>query len=242
MSAFPSTRHSVLREVRSADPETKRRGFEALAAAYWKPVYKYLRFRGRTTAEDAEDLTQGFFARAFEKGFFDSYDPARGRFRTFLRVCLDGFVANDKAAARSQKRGGGAPVLSLDFSTAEGELLEHPPAEGTDPEEFFRREWVRGVFAEAVAGLRARAREEGKDMALRLFERYDLDGPDAAEKLTYGALAEEAGIPVTQVTNHLAWARREFRRAALLVLEAHCGSEEEYRAEARDLFGHDAPA
>jgi len=240
MSAFPSTRHSILREARSSDPETKRRGFEALAAAYWKPVYKYLRFRGRTSVEDAEDLTQGFFARAYEKGFFDSYDPARSRFRTFLRVCLDGFVANDRAAARSLKRGGGAPVLSLDFATAEGEIVQHPPAVGTDPEEYFRREWVRSVFAQAVTALRARAREEGKDTALRLFERYDLEGPDAAEKLTYAGLAEEMGLPVTQVTNHLAWARREFRRAALHVLEAHCGSDEEYRAEVLDLFGPEA--
>jgi RNA polymerase sigma factor (sigma-70 family) len=237
MSPFPATRHSVVLEVQSADFATRQRGWDALVAAYWKPVYKYLRFRGRTSAEDAEDLTQGFFARAFEKGFFDSYDPGRGRFRTFLRTCVDGFTANAHEAKVARKRGGGAPLLSLDFVSAEGELRHTPPAEGSDPEEYFRREWVRALFAQAVQDLRLRAREAGKETALRLFERYDLEGPDAAARPTYASLAEEAGLPVTQVTNHLAWARREFRKAALAVLQAHCGSEEEYRAESRDLFG-----
>jgi RNA polymerase sigma factor (sigma-70 family) len=232
----------VLQELRSPETETRRRGFDALIAAYWKPVYKYLRYRGRATAEDAEDLAQGFFARAFEKGFFDSYEPGRGRFRTFLRVCLDAYAANAREAAQAQKRGGGQALLSLDFTSAEGELVLHPPAPGADPEEFFRREWVRALFAEAIRDLRRQAEEAGKATALALFERYDLDGPDGAEKTTYAGLAEEFGLPVTQVTNHLAWARREFRKAALSVLAAHCGSEEEYRAEARDLFGIVPPA
>jgi hypothetical protein len=152
-------------------------------------------------------------------------------------VCLDAYAANAREASQAQKRGGGQTPLSLDFTGAEGELVLHPPAPGADPEEFFRREWVRALFAQAVADLRRQAEEAGKTTALALFERYDLEGPEAGEKTTYARLAEEFGLPVTQVTNHLAWARREFRKAALLVLAAHCGSEEEYRAEARDLFG-----
>jgi RNA polymerase sigma factor (sigma-70 family) len=241
MSAFPSTRHSAVREAASTDPETRRRGFDALLAAYWKAVYKYLRFQSRVSPEDAEDLTQGFFARAFEKGFFDKFDPARSRFRTFLRVCLDGYVANERAAARTLKRGGGRPLVSLDFEAAEGELRHLPAASGADPDEYFRREWVRSIFAQAVESLREHARAAGKEAALRVFERYDLDGPEAATRPTYAALAREMGLPVTQVTNHLAWARREFRRLALLTLAAQCGSDEEFRAEARDLLGAPPP-
>jgi RNA polymerase sigma factor (sigma-70 family) len=241
MSGFPPTRLSAVREAASHDPETRRRGFEALVGAYWRAVYKYLRFQARVSPEDAEDLTQGFFARAFEKGFFDKYDPDRGRFRTFLRVCLDGYVSNERAAARTLKRGGGQPMLSLDFEAAEGELKGLLPAQDADPDEYFRREWVRSLFAEAVESLRQRAREAGKEAALAVFERYDLEGPDAALRPTYASLAAELGLPVTQVTNHLAWARREFRRLALLALAAQCGSDEEFRAEARDVFGVDAP-
>jgi RNA polymerase sigma factor (sigma-70 family) len=241
MSGFPATRLTAVREAASADPETRRRGFEALVEAYWKAVYKYLRSRSRVSPEDAEDLTQGFFARAYEKGFFDGYDPARSRFRTFLRVCLDGYVSNERAAARTLKRGGGRPPLSLDFAAAEGELRHLPAAESTDPDEYFRQEWVRTVFAQAVKSLRDEARAAGKEKALAVFERYDLEGPEAAEKPTYAGLAAELGLPTTQVTNYLAWARREFRRLAFQALAAQCGSEEELRAEARDLFGVDAP-
>jgi RNA polymerase sigma factor (sigma-70 family) len=239
MTAFPATRHSAVRDARSPDPETRRRGFDALCAAYWKAVYKHLRFKG-TSREDAEDLTQGFFARAYEKAFFDAYDPARSRFRTFLRVCLDGFVSNQRAAARTLKRGGGHPLLSLDFDGAEGELSRVVSAPSADPDETFRREWVRAVFAQAVESLRQRAQHLGKEKALLVFERYDLDGPDAVTKPTYAGLAQELDLPVTQVTNHLAWARREFRRLAMEALASQCGSEEEFQAEARDLFGASA--
>lgn len=91
-----------------------------------------------------------------------------------------------------------------------------------------------------MEALRRRAQEAGKEAALAVFERYDLEGPDAALKPTYAGLAAELGLPVTQVTNHLAWARREFRRLAMEALAAQCGSDDEFRAEARDLFGVDA--
>jgi DNA-directed RNA polymerase specialized sigma24 family protein len=97
---FPLTRRSVVRAAASADPETRRRGFETLVAAYWRPVYKYLRLKWRACGEDAEDLTQGFFARALEKGFFDRFDPgARASARTCAR-------ARRLHANERQRRGG----------------------------------------------------------------------------------------------------------------------------------------
>jgi RNA polymerase sigma factor (sigma-70 family) len=239
--AFPLTRRSVVRAAASADPETRQRAFDALVAAYWKPVYKYLRLKWSASGEDAEDLTQGFFARAIEKGFFDRFDPARARFRTYLRACLDGFVANERQSAGRLKRGGGAEHVSLDFGGAEAELARQGPSESADVEEYFHREWVRSLFGLAVEALRRRCTEAGKDVHFALFERYDLDGPDAAARPSYADLAREMGIPETQVTNHLAWARREFRRLVLEALEEATGSEEEFRTEARQLLGIDPP-
>ncbi|PYQ08731.1 MAG: hypothetical protein DMF82_00905, partial [Acidobacteria bacterium] len=213
--AFPLTRRSVVRATASADPETRRRAFDALIAAYWKPVYKYLRLKWRVPEEDAEDLTQGFFARALEKAFFDRFDPERARFRTYLRTCLDGFVANERQSAQRLKRGGGAELVSLDFAGAEAELIRQGPPEGGDMEEYFHREWVRSLFALAVDGLRRRCAETGKSIPFALFERYDLEGSDAARRPSYADLAREMAIPETQVTNYLAWARREFRRLVL---------------------------
>jgi RNA polymerase sigma factor (sigma-70 family) len=239
--AFPLTRRSVVRAAASADPLTRCRAFEALVAAYWKPVYKYLPLKWAAPEEDAEDLTQGFFARALQKGFFDRFDPERARFRTYLRTCLDGFVANERKSAHRLKRGGGAEHVSLDFSGAEAELARTSPPEGTDMDEYFHREWVRSLFGLAVDTLRRRCAEAGKKVPFALFERYDLDGSDAAPRPSYAELARKMGIPETQVTNHLAWARREFRCLVLETLEQATGSEEEFRAEARQLLGIDAP-
>jgi RNA polymerase sigma factor (sigma-70 family) len=235
--AFPATRGSVIAAAASDDPFVRRGGFEALVRAYWKPAYKYLRIKWRASNEDAKDLTQGFFAVAFEKRWFDRYDAGRAKFRTYLRTCLDGFVANERKSAARLKRGGDTETLSLDFETAEGELRAHEVPDGTDLELFFHREWVRGLFAAGVERLRERCRDAGKDVAFRVFERYDLEGPEAGAKLTYAQLAAELGLPVTQVTNHLFWARRELRAAVLETLRDLVGSDEEFRAEARALFG-----
>jgi RNA polymerase sigma factor (sigma-70 family) len=207
---------------RSSDAEERRQAFEALVEAYWKPVYKLIRTQWRCDADDAADYTQGFFARAIEKDFFRSYDPAKGSFRTFLRACLEGFVANEKKAASRLKRGGDQTVLPLDFATAEGELREHPPAPGASPEELFHREWTRSLFALALDDLRELCESRGKRSEFEIFSRYDLD--DAA---SYSALAQEFAIPVTTVTNRLAWSRREFRRLLLDRLHGVGGRESE---------------
>jgi RNA polymerase sigma factor (sigma-70 family) len=229
----------VVVATRNPHPEARRRGYEVLLTAYWKPVYKYLRVRWRAAPEDAEDLTQGFFARAFEKGLFERYDPARARFRTYLRTCLDSFVANEVKAARRVKRGGRAKFVPLDFEGAEGELARLESSGDDDPEEYFRREWTRSLFGLAVEELRARCEAAGKRVPFALFQRYDVEGPAAGEKLTYAVLARELDVPETQVVNHLAWARRQFRGLVLEKLREACGSEQEFRTEARELFGVD---
>jgi RNA polymerase sigma factor (sigma-70 family) len=236
---FPPTRESLVRAASSPEPAIRRQAFGALAEGYWSPVYKYVRRKWRADAAEAEDLTQGFFARAFEKRFFDRFDPARARFRTFLRTCLDGFVANERQSAQRLKRGGGAVVLSLDVEGAERELARDAGAETDDLEAWFHREWVRALFTRAVSALERRCREEGRAAAFTVFRRYDLEEQDGGRP-TYEALARELGIPATQVTNHLAAMRRELRKEVLGALRALTASDEEFRAEARDLLGIDA--
>lgn len=238
---FPLTRNSLIAGVRSTDRELRQRAFAALVTAYWKPVYKYFRVRWRASPEDAQDLTQGFFTEVLEKGAFDGYDPDRARFRTYLRTCLDGFVANERRAARRLKRGGGAALLSLDFLDAEGELRRQEPAADTDLDAYFQREWVRHVFGLAVTAFERECAASGKTGYFALFKRYDVDGPAANASLSYETLAREFGLPVTQVTNHLAWARRAFRRVVLAMLADLTCSEEEFRAVVREVLGVDGP-
>jgi RNA polymerase sigma factor (sigma-70 family) len=234
---FPQTRHSVLLSARSPDPEERRRAFAVLAEAYWKPAYKYARLRFGLSPDDAEDLTQGFFAEALQKAYFERFDPGRARFRTYLRTCLDGFASKERAAARAQKRGGGVAHLALDFAAAECELAQAPPAPGTDLDEYFHREWVRGLFEQAVARLRDRCAATGRGVAFAVFERYDLERDH--EALTYADLARDLGLPVTQVTNHLAAMRRELRRVLLDGLRALCASEAEFLQEVRSVLGRE---
>ena len=193
---------------------------------------------GRST-EDAQDLTQGFFTAAIEKNFFGRYDPSKAKFRTFLRTCLDGYVANEHKAAGRLKRGGGASILPLDFESAERELKVSPPLASNAMDDYFDREWVRSVFGLAVETLRAEMHTAGKESHFLLFQRYVLDEPDAVDKVSYRDLAAEFNVPVTSVTNYLAGARREFRRIVLDKLRELTATDDEFRREARALLGVD---
>ena len=236
---FPATQCSVVRATGDADPTIRKQAFSELVSAYWKPVYKYIRIKWSLSNEDAKDLTQGFFARAYEKDFFAPFDPRQARFRTFLRTCVDGFVAKAARAGSRIKRGGDQQLLSLDFQGADEELRRRTPPAKMDLEEFFRQEWVRGLFGLALDDLRRHCAAEGKEVHFALFERYDLEGPETESGLTYAQLAKEFGLPVTQVTNYLAFARRQFRLLVLERLRAATGSEDEFLEESRRLFGGD---
>jgi RNA polymerase sigma factor (sigma-70 family) len=233
---FPPTRLSVVERTRSRDEETRRLAFGALIEAYWKPAYKYLRLKWKLDPDEAADLTQEFFANTLEKDVLGRYDRERARFRTYLRLCLDGFVSNARKAEGRLKRGGGVNVVSLDFQSAEGELGRHEPSVPSDVDEMFYQEWVRAVFQRAVADLRTACEKSGRTAMFTVFERYDLADP-AHERPTYAAIARELGLTTTTVTNHLAAMRRQFRQHVLERLRDLTTSDEEFEAEARRLLG-----
>ena len=224
----------MLERLRGGEPVVRSAAFGELVTGYWKPVYKYVRLKWRQEEHDAADTTQEFFAVSFEKSWFERFDPARSRFRTFLRVCLDRFVMNQQQQARSQRRGGGAPLVPLDFPGVEHELAGSGSAAPADADDYFRHELVRELFTRSIADVRAECERGGRTTAFRVFERYDLEQPDG---LTYAQLALELSIPATQVTNYLAAVRRMFRGRVLEHLRVLCGTDEEYRAEARELLG-----
>ena len=235
---YPSTRLSVILAARQDDPEVRRAAFDTLVTVYWRPVYTRLRLKWRAQAADAEDLTQEFFARAMDRGFFDAFDPTRGRFRTFLRLCLDRFAANTLRDEQRLKRGGGVKVVPLDVALVERELAQSD-ADGreADPDAWFDREWVRALFADAVQELRAQCSGTAREIRFQVFERHDLHAGDESGRPSYRELAATLGLPVTQITNHLAWSRRELRRLILERLRVVSGSDAEFRDDARELFG-----
>jgi hypothetical protein len=130
------------------------------------------------------------------------------------------------------KRGGGVRTVSLDFDAAERELAQL--TSHAEPEEFFHQEFVRALFDSTVQQLRADYEANGRAAHFVLFEHYDLA---PAEGVSYAQLAAEYGLTTTQVTNTLAQVRRRFRERALATLRGLCGSDQEYRREARELLG-----
>jgi RNA polymerase sigma factor (sigma-70 family) len=226
VAPFPTTRRSVVLALGSPDAAERTRAFDTLVACYWKPLYKYARVAWSRSREDAEDLTQSFFARAFEKESLATYDAAKASFRTFLRVLFDRHVSNEWRAGQRLKRGGGE--VHLDFDAAEAEIGRESGA--VTPEEYFHREWVRSMFAVAVERLRARA----GDVQFAVFEAYDLDDDRG---VSYRELATRFGIPETQVTNYLSATRRRFREIVLEMLREVTASDEEFRSESRALLG-----
>lgn len=233
---FPVTDHSAIVGARSDDQLVRQRAFDRILASYWKPAYKYIRYKWQANNEDAKDLTQGFFANAFEKNHFASYDPGKASFQTFLRTCLDGFVSNEWKARRRLKRGGDVDHYQLDFVAAEAELAAHAPESALSPEDYFHREWVRWMFTMAVDALRQSCEQLGRTIHFQLFERYDLR--DDAE-VSYASLAKEFGLEPATVNNYLAAARRDFRKIVLEKLREITATDEEFRTEARSLLGVD---
>ncbi len=211
---------------------------ELLMTAYWPAVYKYLRLRWNRDAESAADLTQSFFLIALEKDYFSSYEPEKARFRTFIRLCLDRYVAKADRDASRLKRGGGSEHLSLDFEGIEAEVSRDAGG-STSPEEFFEREWIRTLLSTSLEQLREQTKESGKQLQFRIFEQYDLVQEESRERPSYRALADEHNLRVETVTNYLAAMRRSLRAIVLTRLREMTASDEEFRAEARVVLGVD---
>jgi len=236
---FPVTNQSAIAAARSDDHIVRQRAFDTILTSYWKPAYKYIRLKWQANNEDAKDLTQGFFANAFEKNHFANYDARKASFQTFLRTCLDGFIANEKKAGKRLKRGGDVNHFQLDFLSAEDEIaMQTMQSDDLNPEDYFHHEWVRWMFTMCVNALRERCETSGRNVHFQLFEAYDLRDEDAAA-VSYASLAKTFNLDTATVNNYLAATRRDFRRIVLDKLREITATDEEFRTEARSLLGVD---
>lgn len=170
-----------------------RRALESLCETYWFPVYAYVR-RVVARVEDAQDLTQGFFAHLIEKDAIATANPERGRFRAFLLTALKNFLVNERHKARAEKRGGGKAALSLDFESGESRYSVEPSHELT-PEKLFERRWVLTLLDQVLECLRTELAEAGKEphfetlKAALTGEMTGADYEQAAEALGITAAA-----------------------------------------------------
>jgi RNA polymerase sigma factor (sigma-70 family) len=231
---FPVTRWSAIRASAEVGAVTRQQGFARLVAAYWRPIYVYLRLRHRCTDSDAHDLTQGFFAQWWEQNAVAAFDPARARFRTFVRVCVDRHVVDHLRSEGAKKRGGEWEQVDVDVAQLERDAALVDPALHSDPERLFEAEWVRGLLQQALVTLRATYASQSKELDLTLFDEYELA---SGERPSYADLATRHAVPVTTVTNRLAAVRRALRVNLSAALRELTATEEEYRDEAHRIFG-----
>jgi RNA polymerase sigma factor (sigma-70 family) len=142
-------------ETRSAQP-----ALAFLCETYWFPLYAYVRRRGYSQ-EDAEDLTQEFFARLLSHHWLEAADPERGRFRTFLLTAMSRFLANEWDRSRARKRGGGQVGLSLDTTAAESRYRVEA-SDPLSPDRLYDRQWAMALLDRALNRLAAEHEAAGK--------------------------------------------------------------------------------
>jgi RNA polymerase sigma-70 factor (ECF subfamily) len=148
---FETTSWSLIVQAQADDSAEAREAMSQLFETYWPPVYAFIRRRGQSPP-DAEELAQAYFARFFEKGYARDFRPEAGRFRTFIRVSVSHFLANEWDRERARKRGGATRFLSLDAATAE-ERYRLEPVDGLTPEAIFERNWAAALLGRCLERL-----------------------------------------------------------------------------------------
>ncbi len=228
---FVTTRWSVVLAA-GADLSANgaREALTTLCETYWYPLYAFLRSRGHR-AEEAEDLTQAFFARVLEKHAFQQADPARGRFRSFLLTSLTHFAANAHDREITKKRGGGVTVLSLDLEAAEGRFQQEPSSNET-PERIFDRRWALTLLDRVIGGLSTEMLGRGKRPLFETLKPY-LTGD--APQLSYAETAARLGMSEAAIKVAVHRLRRRFRELLLDEIGQTVSSPEEIESELSHL-------
>jgi len=200
--------------VAAVDPEAPRgrEVLEALCEAYWYPLYAYARRRGHSP-EQAQDLTQDFFAYLLEKGVLARADPVRGRFRSFLLAVYTHYLANRHGQQCTLKRGGGRAALPIDAASAEG-CYDRGLVLELDPERIFDRSWALTLLARVLDGLRGQYEDAGRGADFEVLSRNLTEGPQAD---SYAAVAARLGT--TEGAARVAVHRLRRRYAHLLRCE-----------------------
>src|SRR5437763_1076117 len=148
---FVTTHWSVVLSAAHSDAPRALPALERLCQTYWYPLYAYARRRGYSP-HDAEDLTQGFFARLLEKKYVGDADRARGKFRSFLLTALKHFMANEWNREHAEKRGGFSAVINIDSAGAESRI-EWELRDPSQPDVVFDRPWATTLLERGQGGL-----------------------------------------------------------------------------------------
>ncbi|MHC1765092.1 MAG: RNA polymerase sigma factor [Verrucomicrobiia bacterium] len=230
-ASFATTHWSVVRTAGQPELPQAAEALEKLCRAYWYPLYGFVRRQGYT-APDAGDLTQAFFAHLLGRDFLRGVTKAKGHFRSFLLACLKHFLADGWERARTQRRGGGQPLLPLDTEGAESRYrLE--PANAADPQAHYERQWALTVLDRVLNRLQEEFAAAGK---ARMFIRLEpfLVGEKSGQ--TYAELALSMGTSEAALKMTVHRMRQRYRQLFREEIAQTVAGPEEIEEEIRHLF------
>jgi len=213
------------------DPDSRRAAFDYLVRSYWPPVYALYRRVYRVPPEQARDLTQGLFLKLMD-GALDRADPARARFRTFLRVAAKSHFLDQK----KRKRGDGAFAPADWALDMNDDVLEAP---GGDPEEAFDRDFARCLVRQAWDAFAADCARRGVPGHAEIVRLRYLDPPEAGTRGLVAAIADAVGKTPEQTSRTLYKAKQAFRRQLLVEVRGTLTADADadtVEAEARALL------
>jgi len=163
--AFTTTHWSVVMEAQGESPGAQE-ALEKLCRTYWRPIYSFVR-RQRARTEDAEDLTQGFFALLLERKDLNTVRKEKGRLRSYLLTSVKNFLADESRHAMAAKRGKGQRLIPLD-EIREHERIDVERSDGLTPDQVYERRWAFTVLEQVMT----RPREESKATLVVSRERH----------------------------------------------------------------------
>ncbi len=227
---FTATHWSVVLKAGDAESPEAGEAVARLCERYWYPLYAYVRRKGNAP-QDAQDLTQAFFARLLEKDMLGRVDPAKGRFRSFLLASMKHFLSDEWDKARAQKRGGGVEMISIDDALAEERFGLEPKSEQS-PERLYDRRWAMTLLEVAMGRLEQEYKRRGSERVFRALGDSLLGGGTRSHA-EIGAELSMSESAVKVATHRM---RKAFRRQLRDEVAQTVGDEAEVDAELRVLM------
>ena len=230
-AVFATTHWSVVMLAARRDTTRARDALARLCQTYWYPLYAYVRRRGYPV-HDAQDLTQAFFTRLLERQSLASADPERGRFRSFILVAMNHFLAGEWKKGMAQKRGGGCEKLSLDWAAAE-QRYDLEPATHAAPDKLFEKQWALTLLSEVISRLEREYHSAGK-AGLFAALKHTLIGLRDSQPYAELAVALDLNESAVKVAVHRL--RKRYRELIQAEIAETLYDPQEVDAEMRHLF------
>ena len=228
---FATTHWSlVLRAGDEADSQAAS-ALDQLCRTYWYPLYAYVRRQGRGP-EESQDLTQEFFARLLARDYLQHLRHQEGKFRSFLLTFVKHFLADERARAGAQKRGGGKIFVSLDETSAEERYLSEP-VNALSPDQIFERRWAQTVMERGLGRLREEYEAGGK---AALFEQLKDIQPGEHGESSYAEIGARLGLAEGAVKSAVHRLRRRHREILREEIAQTVARPEEIDEEIRNLL------